>query len=227
MADDLPPPPQLLTITKAAADTVFINMPYATEYEERLLALISGLSLYGLVPTAATVAGEDPNRLGRIIEALSECTLSIHDLTWMSLDANEPKAPRFNMPFELGVAVALAEAVGNDYVVIDTVPNRLDKALSDIRGLDAEILDGTPMGIFRALANIFHRDDFQPEPRDFRRVLGRLNTAAARLRKIYGFQSMFEAKPFSELRRLAGKISNEIRMKAASAQPSVAPRPNQ
>jgi hypothetical protein len=207
---------------RPAAGTAFINMPYSADYEERLLALIAGLSLYGLVPTAATVAGDDPNRLDRIVEALSDCTISIHDLTWMAVDSNEPKVPRFNMPFELGIAVALAATVGNDYVVIDTVPNRLDKALSDARGLDAEIFDGTPLGVFRALANIFHRDDFQPQPRHFRRVFGRLNTTAARLRKAFGFKSMFEAKPFSELRLLAGRISNEIRLKSPEAVAAVA-----
>lgn len=59
--------------------------------------------------------------------------------------------------------------------------------MSDIRGLDVEVFDGTPMGVFRILTNIFHRDDFQPSPRDFRRVFGRLNTLANRLRTKFGY----------------------------------------
>lgn len=54
-------------------ESVFINMPYAEEYEERLLALIAGLSLYGVIPTAAIVSGNKPARLDRIIEGLSQC----------------------------------------------------------------------------------------------------------------------------------------------------------
>lgn len=206
-----------LKVTKAAADTAFINIPYAPEYEERLMALIAGLSLYGLIPTAASVAGEDPNRLARIVDAITECSVSVHDLTWMSVDSLDPKTPRFNMPFELGVAVALSHALGNEYVVLDTVPNRLDKALSDIRGLDPQIFDGSPMGVFRALSNTFHREDFQPEPRHFRRVYNRLKGAAARMRKEFGFISMFEAKPFSELRRIAVKLAFEIRLQFLEA----------
>ena len=152
-------------------DTVFLNMPYAAEYEERLLAFIAGLSLYGVIPTAATVAGERFYRLSRIISAIAECALSIHDLSWVSADPVNPRPLRFNIPFELGIAAALSEPHRNEYVVIDTVANQLHDALSDIRGLDFEVLDGTPMSVFRLLTNIFHREGFQPTPRDFRRVL--------------------------------------------------------
>jgi hypothetical protein len=205
-------------------ESVFINMPYADDYEERLLALIAGLTLHGLVPTAAMVAGDDPNRLERILEAIGDCRLSLHDLTWMSLDGKDPHTPRFNMPFELGIAVALARVVDNEYVILDTVPNRLDKALSDVRGMDAQIFDGSAMGVFRALSNIFHRNDFQPEPRHFRRVMSRLKSAAARIKRDFGFKSVFEAKPFSDLRRLAGLLVADIHHSAApTAAPTVAP----
>lgn len=83
--------PVVKVVQAGTPQSAFINMPYALEYEERLLALIAGLSLYGLVPTAATVAGDDPNRLDRIVNALSECVLSLHDLTWMSVDLGSVK----------------------------------------------------------------------------------------------------------------------------------------
>jgi hypothetical protein len=197
-------------------ETVFINMPYAAAYEERLLALIGGLSLYGVIPTAATVAGEHRYRLPRIIEAIQDCALSIHDLSWRAHNDAGSKSLRFNMPFELGIAVALQESQKNDYVVIDTTADGLNEVMSDIRGLDVEIFDGTPMGVFRILTNIFHRDDFQPAPRDFRRVFGRLNTLADRLRTKFGYVSIFQAGAFAELRRLAGKLSNDIRSKAGA-----------
>jgi hypothetical protein len=211
------PDPSVPSLPIEQTDSVFINMPYEDGYEERLLALIAGLTLYGLVPTAAMVSGDDPNRLERILEAISDCRLSIHDLTWMSLDGRDPQTPRFNMPFELGMAVALARDARNEYVILDTVPNRLDKALSDVRGMDAQIFDGSAMGVFRVLSNIFHRNDFQPEPRHFRRVMGRLKTAAARIRKDFGFKSLFEAKLFSDLRRLAGVIVADIHRSAVPA----------
>lgn len=212
-------------IEQAAEKKVFLNIPYAREYEERLIALIAGLSLYGLVPTMGMVAGDNPNRLECILKAIGECKLSIHDLTWMELDAKEPRTPRFNMPFEFGLAVALAKVVGNSYVVLDTVPNRLDKALSDARGMDAQIFDGSPMGVFRALGNIFHREDFQPEPRHFLRLFTRLKTLAGRLHKGYGYKSLFEAKPFSGLRRSAARVANEIRAAVPPSGEAIAKRP--
>jgi hypothetical protein len=129
----------------------------------------------------------------------------------MSLDQVEPKTPRFNMPFELGLAVALAGVVKNEYVLLDTIQDRLGKALSDARGLDAQLFDGTAMGIFRALSNIFYRSDFEPSPRHFNRVLVRLKATAARIRKEYGYESLFEARPFADLRRDAARLSNHIR----------------
>lgn len=200
-------------------ETAFINIPYATEYEDRLLSLIAGVSLYGVVPTAAIVAGDDANRLDRIVAAITECTLSIHDLSWMGVDSPSPLTPRFNMPFEFGMAVALASLVANDFVVLDTVPHRLDKALSDARGIDAHIVDDTPLSVFRALANVFHRHDFQPEPRQFQRIHARLRIVAEGLRSRFGFKSMFAPKPFAELRKAAAQLAADVRHESVPTVP--------
>jgi len=187
--------------------TAFINIPYSPEYEERLMALIATLSLFGLVPTSASVASAAPNRLDRIISAIAECAVSIHDLTWVELDSIEPRTPRFNMPFEFGVALGLARLVGNEVIAMDSVPYRLDKALSDVRGLDVQIIDDEAASVFRALSNVFYRKDFQPEPHHFQYVLDRVRRAADHARVEYGFDSLFEAKPFSDLRRAASEAA--------------------
>ena len=190
---------------------VFINVPYAWEYEARFLALIASLSLHGVIPTAAVVAPRGATRLDRIINALCECPVSIHDLSWMELDPHLPATPRFNMPFELGIAAALSKVLDHQCVVLDTVHYRLDKALSDIKGVDPFIYDGTPLGIFRALANVFFRNDFRPCVSDFTRVLKKLEREAARIRKQDGYTSLYEALPFQKLRLVAADVAGVVR----------------
>jgi hypothetical protein len=111
------------------------------------------------------------------------------------------------MPFELGIAVASGYEAEARVVVIDTVPHRLDRVLSDARGLDAQIVDGKPLSVFRALTNVFHRNDFQPQPKHFNKVFGTLKAVSVTLRLDFGFSSMFEPKPFAELRKAAAEAS--------------------
>ena len=194
-----------------ALETAFINIPYAPAYEDRLVATIASLALYGLVPTAAVAAGNEPNRLDRIINALADSVLSVHDLTWMAVDATEPATPRFNMPFELGIAVAFSRVSGNHYVVMDTIPYRLDKALSDLRGVDPEVFDGTPEGVFRAISNVLYREEFQPSIENFNQLFQELRMRDVILKNQHGFGSLFAARPFNDLRLLAAAIANQLR----------------
>jgi hypothetical protein len=192
-------------------DIVFVNLPYSPEYEDRFLAIVATLSLLGVVPTAAIVAPIGATRLDRIINLLWECPASIHDLSWMELDATAPPTPRFNMPFELGVAVALSRLRDHDCIVLDTMQHRLDKALSDIRGIDPYIYDGTPAGIFRALSNVFFRSGFSPRVAHFSRVFNRLKREVTRMKAREGYASLFEAAPFHQIRLLAPDLAASVR----------------
>lgn len=192
-------------------DIVFVNLPYSAEYEDRFLAIVATLALLGVVPTAAIVAPTGATRLDRIVNLLSECPASIHDLSWMELDTAAPPTPRFNMPFELGVAVALSRLRDHDCIVLDTVQHRLDKALSDIRGIDPYIYDGTPNGIFRALSNVFFRSGFSPRLAHFTRVFNRLKREVTRMKKREGYVSLFEAAPFHQVRLLAPDLASAFR----------------
>ncbi len=50
-------------------------------------------------------------RLNRIMGLLRRCRYSFHDLSRVELDASPPETPRLNMPFELGLAVALRQTL--------------------------------------------------------------------------------------------------------------------
>src|SRR3954452_18148954 len=89
---------------------VFLNIPYGEQFESLCLAYICGLACFGLVPSA-TLEIPGNRRLDRIIELIQECSFSIHDLSRAQIDRYKPRTPRFNMPFELGLAVAMEKLV--------------------------------------------------------------------------------------------------------------------
>jgi len=86
-------------------DKAFLNAPYDRRYERLYLAFIAGLSAFGLAPRATVELAGSQRRLDRIVRLLRSCRYSFHDLSRVSLDRNPPATPRFNMPFELGLAV--------------------------------------------------------------------------------------------------------------------------
>jgi hypothetical protein len=132
--------------------SVFLNVPYDSEFENLYLAYIAGLSAFGLIPRATLEIPTSRRRLERILMLIEECTYSIHDLSRVQLDKNAPRVPRFNMPFELGLAVAHASLHRQtSWYVCETVRHRANKSLSDLDGTDVRIHGGTIRGLFGAL----------------------------------------------------------------------------
>ena len=86
--------------------SAFLNIPYDSAFENLYLAYIAGLSAFGLIPRATVEIPTSQRRLERILNLIQECAYSIHDLSRVQLDVKAPRVPRFNMPFELGLAVA-------------------------------------------------------------------------------------------------------------------------
>ena len=85
-------------------DACFLNIPYDDKFENLYLAYIVGLTAHGLVPRATLGVPRDARRLERIFKLIQTCRYSVHDLSRTQRDGTPP-APRFNMPFELGLAV--------------------------------------------------------------------------------------------------------------------------
>ena len=139
--------------------TVFLNIPYDGKFRRPYLAYISGLSHLGFVPRATLKISGGQNRLEKILDLIRGCRYSIHDLSRVQLDRTPPTTPRFNMPFELGLAVATArfDSVQHDWFVFETVHRRASKSLSDLSGTDPHIHEGTIGGVMRELANAFER----------------------------------------------------------------------
>src|SRR5271169_6443075 len=99
----------------ASPPAVFLNLPYDLKSQPLFLAYIAGVTAFGLTPRATLEIPGSTRRLDRIFALLSECSYSIHDLSRVQLDRRRPVTPRFNMPFELGLAVA-HERSGHNHV---------------------------------------------------------------------------------------------------------------
>jgi hypothetical protein len=64
--------------------------------------------------------------------------------------------PRFNMPFELGLAVSWSNTprqTNHTWFVFEARRHRIQKSLSDLNGTDVYIHDGTADGVLRELGD--------------------------------------------------------------------------
>ena len=104
---------------RARQESAFLNIPYDRRYENLYLAFIAGLCAFGLTPRATIEIPSTKRRLERIIELIQGSEYSFHDLSRVQLDRNSPATPRFNMPFELGLAVDWARGAepGHEWFV--------------------------------------------------------------------------------------------------------------
>jgi hypothetical protein len=180
---------------------VFLNIPYDPNFESLCLAYICGLACFGLVPRA-TLEIPGNRRLDRIITLIQECSFSIHDLSRVQLDPYKPRTPRFNMPFELGLAVAVEKLVdpSHSWYIFEAVNRRTEKSLSDIAGTDVYVHGGTVGGIFKQLANAFIREERQPTVTGMQSVYRYIRREASAILKTSGANSVFDgARSFRDI----------------------------
>ena len=199
---------------RAQQESGFLNVPYDRRYEPLYLAFIAGLSGFGLVPRATVEIPTSDRRLDRIVMLIRDCQYSFHDLSRVQLDRNSPPTPRFNMPFELGLAVdwSLGAGASHEWFVFESRPHRLSKSLSDLNGTDPYIHEGTVNGLLRGLMNALTRTTHRPELADLGAIYRDLRQAAREIRTERG-GSLFEARAFQDLAVLAqqsaqGQISS-------------------
>ncbi len=200
-------------------NTAFLNVPYDSEYEGLFVALIAGLSGFGLIPHATLEIPGSERRLNRIVGLLRRCRYSFHDLSRVELDSAPPQTPRFNMPFELGLAVALRQTLSrrHEWFVLEAKADRLGKSLSDLGGTDEHVHGGTARGLLRALTNALARSRHRPTVAELEQIYADLVKAASAIKQSLGTDSLYSARPFKEL-VVAARIS--ARQRIASLGPA-------
>lgn len=179
---------------------VFLNVPYDASYEDLSLAFIAGLCGFGLTPRATLEIPGGERRLDRIFRLIRGCRYSFHDLSRVELDRRSPPTPRFNMPFELGLAVALTRITphGHQFFLFEAVKHRLAKSLSDMNGTDPHIHHGRPRRLLNALANALVRVERRPTVRELELIYRDLRAAAPVIRRNLRAGSLFEARAFAD-----------------------------
>ncbi|MGO8804487.1 hypothetical protein [Candidatus Binatus sp.] len=195
---------------RARQESAFLNIPYDRRYESLYLAFIAGLCAFGLRPRATIEIPSTKRRLERIIELIRGCRYSFHDLSRVQLDRNSPTTPRFNMPFELGLAVnwALGANPRHEWFVFESRAHRLEKSLSDLNGTDPHLHDGTAHGVLRGLTNALTRKIHDPNLAELDSIYRDLSKAAHKIKESRG-GSLFEARPFQDLAVLARQLAEE------------------
>jgi hypothetical protein len=197
---------------RVKAPSVFLNVPYDAAFENLLLAYIAAVSAYGFAPRATLEIPFGERRLDRILALIRDSRYSIHDLSRVQLDRKSPRTPRFNMPFELGLAIALEKTAHPDHewIVCESVRRRINKSLSDLDGTDAYVHGGTVAGVFREMGNAFVGSSRQPTVTEMSQIYRLLRAEFKNVLKKAGARDAFNARVFRELCVLASTAADEL-----------------
>lgn len=132
--------PAQATAARAEDRQVFINCPYDRAYKAVFDAIVFAVHDCGFQARFAAQEVGARSRLDRIVRMIDECPLSIHDISRVELTGTRTQLPRFNMPFEAGLAYGRHRRTPNehDLLLIDTDPHRYHQSISDASGLDIQ-----------------------------------------------------------------------------------------
>ena len=192
--------------------SVFVNCPYDPDFRPVFDAVLFSCVCCGFIPRAAleTHTASIP-RMTRIARALTDSKYSIHDLSLCRGEGSENLA-RFNMPLELGIAMAerirMGEAEGtHDWLVL--VPNGhcYRRFVSDLSGYDPTEHDGTVDSVVPAvMAWLATREDAiqTPTPAAVLTALPHFSVAISSLREAWR-----ERVPWSDVLLAAFDVAEE------------------
>ena len=174
---------------------VFLNVPYDASYEKVLVAITAALIALGRDPQLTfQMPDGGQGRLRRIFDLLKSCPVSIHDLSAVGLPV------RFNMPFELGLACALKEQTNShDFLVLERKRHRLDRSLSDLKGIDPKIHGGSARSAISAILEVLERPSGNPNAKQVWQLYLRLRRILPALKNQHGRNSLFGSRVYGDL----------------------------
>ena len=185
---------------------VFINAPFDEAYEPMFVTLVGALVFFRQRPHCVLEVRESGGgRLERIFDLIQECRVSIHDLSRVSTPV------RFNMPFELGLccALKLMDPKDHEVLVLDAKAYRLDRLLSDYKGRDPLIHDGTTTGLVGCLLDAFE-PKHSPQVAKVLRGVRLLRQAAEAQKRSLGSRTLFRRSVFETLLFVAESIGRDL-----------------
>ena len=136
----MPPPREL---------RVFVNCPFDDKYIPIFHAIIFAIHDLGFQARHALIDNSAALRARRIYEELEGSLYSVHELGQVAL-SGKSKLPRFNMPFEAGIAYSLHEGgvsggTPHHMLLLDKAPYRIQVSMSDAAGIDGKAHGGNPV----------------------------------------------------------------------------------
>ncbi|MGB6946291.1 MAG: hypothetical protein WBE37_28095 [Bryobacteraceae bacterium] len=195
------------------ATSVFLNCPYDLQYLPLFDTAVLATICCGFMPRSALESGTvaEP-RMARITRAIFESKYSIHDLSRCQGEGDANLA-RFNMPLELGIAMArrylnASPANKHDWLVIVPAGHQYARFISDLAGFDPVMYDGTERALTLALMTwLATRMDATGtlSPRQVLKGLPNFKSEMRSLRKTWG-----PSPPWSDVVLAALKIAKEL-----------------
>lgn len=187
---------------------VFLNIPYDEEFSSLYLAYIVGLFQLDLVPHLASEIPGGERRLDRILALIKRCRYSIHDLSRVELGVAPTATPRFNMPLELGLAIAWKNLRPrhHEWSVWESEAYRIQRSASDLNGTDPYIHGGSPEGVLSELRNAF----VQKRAPSVERMLVTYSIVEGNMERILGnagSRNFYAASVFKELCFVASSLA--------------------
>jgi hypothetical protein len=121
--------------------SVFINCPFDVSFKPIFNALIFSTICCGFIPRCAIESGSaSVPRMDRIVSAIKSSKYSIHDLSRCTGEG-EANFARFNMPLELGMAMAQRfgrnhRLAQHDWLMLVPRGHSYKRFISDLAGFD-------------------------------------------------------------------------------------------
>lgn len=187
---------------------VFLNVPFDRGYEPKFLALVTAIVCLGRRPyTTLEIPETGDGRLERLFQQIDRCAVSLHDMSRVGLPA------RFNMPFELGLACAVArystKRPRHWFVTLEAKEHRLDRTLSDMKGRDSHIHGGKPRLVINRVLDVLGTRSTDPTPGQIYAVWRRLLVAARRLKKESGESTLFNRTMYRAVVQAAVRLAQD------------------
>ena len=137
-------------------ENVFINCPFDASYKSLFDATVFAVFDCGFVARCALEEDDGSQiRVQKIFDIISQCRLSIHDLSRVEIDRST-KLPRFNMPLELGAFLGAKHfGAGTQKkkacLILDSEKYRYQRFISDIAGQDIKAHENNPKIVIRVV----------------------------------------------------------------------------
>ena len=128
-------------------DRVFLNCPFDTQFKPLFDAIVFTIHDLGFQARHALIDNSNVVRVERIASELATSKYSLHDISRVQLGKN--KLPRFNMPFEAGIAYAMHAMNPNQWEhhigILEAVEYQHNASISDLAGLDTKVHENDPV----------------------------------------------------------------------------------